>query len=311
MNLIKWGINMNAVKVISSVFNNAQVINFDDESKFVFISDCHRGDGNWGDNFGKNQSIYFRALNYYYNKGYTYFELGDGDELWENRAIDIIKEIHSNIFWLLSKFYTEKRLFFIYGNHDMDKKNEKYTKDNLNTIYDNTEKKQVPLFPNIKVHEGIILQYKPTEDKVLLLHGHQGDYFNNKMWKFSRTLVRYLWRPLEIFGVNDPSRAAKNYKRRDKVEKNLAKWAIKEKKIIIAGHTHRPVFPQPGEIPYFNDGSCVHPRCITAIEIAEGNVALVKWQVTAHSDGVLIVERTLLEGPVKLTSYFENMREKK
>ena len=98
---------MNSLKEISQVFNKADVISFDDTSKFVLMSDCHRGDGNWSDNFARNQSIAFRALNYYYENGYTYIELGDGDELWENRSLDDIKEIHSHVFWLLSKFYSK------------------------------------------------------------------------------------------------------------------------------------------------------------------------------------------------------------
>ena len=34
---------------------------------------------------------------------------------------------------------------------------------------------------------------------------------------------------------------------------------------------------EPGYIPLFNDGSCVHPRSITGIEIQNGSIALVKW----------------------------------
>ena len=59
-----------------------------------------------------------------------------------------------------------------------------------------------------------------------------------------------------------------------------------------------------GEIPYFNDGSCVHPRCITGIEIADGNIMLIKWSVKANSDGALYVYREVLAGPNKLTDYF-------
>lgn len=302
---------MGHLQEISRVFNDAEIINFDDSSKFVFMSDCHRGDGNWGDNFAKNQTVAFRALSYYYEQGYTYFELGDGDELWENRDLTDIKEIHSDIFWLLSKFYNKKRLHLIYGNHDIIKKDKKYVKENLYTMHDSIQKKDVLLFPEIKVNEGIILQYKTTKNEILLLHGHQGDFFNSKLWKLSRALVRYIWRPLEIYGVNDPSRTAKNYKKRDIVEKNLSQWCIKEKKMIIAGHTHRPVFPEPEKGAYFNDGSCVHPRCITAIEMYQGAITLVKWQVTTRQDGTLVVERVILEGPVKIDSYFEKLKENK
>ncbi len=60
---------------------------FYSSSRFVLISDCHRGCGNHNDNFLKNQNLYFAALNYYYEKEFSYVELGDGDELWENRSL--------------------------------------------------------------------------------------------------------------------------------------------------------------------------------------------------------------------------------
>ena len=61
--------------------------------------------------------------------------------------------------------------------------------------------------------------------------------------------------------------------------------------MLIAGHTHKPMFPEVGETPYFNDGSCVHPRCITAIEISDGNIILVKWSVNTKNDGTLFIDR--------------------
>jgi len=107
------GVKMDSLKNISKVFKEAKEIPFDNSSKFVLMSDCHRGDGTWADYFLMNQHFYFTALNYYYNENYTYIELGDGDELWENNRMSEIIEIHSDVFWLLKKFYDEKRLYFI------------------------------------------------------------------------------------------------------------------------------------------------------------------------------------------------------
>jgi hypothetical protein len=64
------------------------------------------------------------------------------------------------------------------------------------------------------------------------------------------------------------------------------------------------MFPQPDEALYFNDGCCVHPRCITAIEIENGTITLVKWTVKTRKDRSLYVDRVELEGPVKLQDYF-------
>ncbi|WP_127836967.1 metallophosphoesterase [Clostridium prolinivorans] len=295
---------MNTLKCVSKVFKSADEIIFDDSSKIVLMSDCHRGDGSFADDFARNQNIYFSALNYYYNENYTYIEIGDGDELWENSKIDSIINEHSHVFWLLSNFYRKGRLYFIFGNHDMVKKNKKFVKKNLYKHFSERENTYIPLFDNIKVHEGLVLKHKDTGNKILLIHGHQVDRFNSDFWLLSRFLVRFLWKPLNLLGVNDPTRAAKNYTKKKDMAKKLTEWVIKEKHMIIAGHNHKPFFPQIGEPPYFNDGSCVHPRCITAIEITDGDIALVKWSVKTKNDGTLFVGKDILEGPRKLQDYY-------
>ena len=75
--------------------------------------------------------------------------------------------------------------------------------------------------------------------------------------------------------------------------------------MMIAGHTHRPVFPEVGEPLYFNDGSCVHPHSITAIEISGGYISLVKWQIKTKQDGTLFVGKDILAGPRLLRNYFD------
>lgn len=71
----------------------------------------------------------------------------------------------------------------------------------------------------------------------------------------------------------------------------------------MAGHTHRPAFPKPGEGYYFNDGSCVHPRCITALELERGNISLVKWSAKVREDNVVYIGRDVLEGPQPILEY--------
>ena len=295
---------MSTIKRISKVFESAEEIPFDDSSKIVLMSDCHRGDGNWSDDFSKNQNIYFGALTHYYDEDYTYIEIGDGDELWENKRLSEIKMVHSDVFWLLSKFYNKDRLKLIFGNHDIVKRNDKFVKDNLYSYFDEQRKKNVSLFKNIKLHEGLILRHSVTKNKIFLIHGHQVDFINSKMWKITRFLVRYLWKPLNFFGVNDPTRTAENYHKKQAIEKKLIEWSIEKKQMLIAGHTHRPMFPEVGEPPYFNDGSCVHPRCITAIEIDSGKIQLVKWYVNTREDGTLFIDKAVLGGPSKLNDYF-------
>ncbi|MDF2589076.1 MAG: hypothetical protein K0S41_2917 [Anaerocolumna sp.] len=295
---------MTVSKRLTNIFQSSEKLTFNNESKIVLISDCHRGDGSWGDNFSSNQQLYFAAMTDYYRKNFTYIELGDGDELWENRKLDIVKIIHSDAFWIMSKFYKKGRLYMLYGNHDMVKKNSSYVKNKLSTYYDEATKKYVSLFPKMRIHEGLVLVYKETGHKIFLTHGHQADFLNYDLWKLARFMVRYLWRPLELLGLHDPTSAAKNNQKKLTVEKKLIDWSIKNKQMLIAGHTHKPVFPDLGEPLYFNDGSCVHPRCITAIEIENGAISLVKWTLKTKKDGTLYVGKEVLEGPVKLHEFF-------
>jgi hypothetical protein len=115
---------------------------------------------------------------------------------------------------------------------------------------------------------------------------------------------------LELIGVRDPTSAAKNNEKKNSVENKLSDWAKQNNQFMICGHTHRPVFPKVGETLYFNDGSCVHPRCITGIEIRNGTISLVKWAILTKPDRTLYVGREVLEGPVRLTDYFEALHGK-
>ncbi len=296
---------MTVSKRLSEVFQKARELSFDNNSKIILMSDCHRGDGTWSDNFSKNQNIFSTALNYYFKNGYTYIELGDGDELWENKdPSDIIRE-HMNAYWIMSKFYNENRLHLLYGNHDMCKKDCKLLRHKYYNYYDKDLKEYIPLFSNIKIHEGLILKHKKKRYKIFLTHGHQGDFWNEKIWKITRFFARHFWKYLELFGIKDPTSVAKNYQNKNKTENKIIAWSIKEKQMIITGHTHRPALPSIKEPLYFNTGSCVHPRCITGIEIDNGNITLIKWSVKANKDGKLYIGKDILEGPVPLIDYFK------
>ena len=72
--------------------------------------------------------------------------------------------------------------------------------------------------------------------------------------------------------------------------------------MLICGTYTPPLFPGEDEPPYYNDGSCVHPRCITCIEIQNGEIMLVKWAYFVRKDGTVYVGRELLEPPRKIIS---------
>ena len=289
---------------LSRAYNNAKTVPFDNASKIILFSDCHRGDNSFADDFANNRNIYFHELKHYYNEGFSYCELGDGDELWENIHFKSIFEAHKNVFKLLKQFHIERRLHMIWGNHDMVYKDPEYVKKHLSSYFEPIDESEKELFEGITYNEAIILKHTETEQEVFLTHGHQADWWNYIFWRCGRFLVRVLWKPLQVWGIADPTSPARNYTELRKIERRLKKWILQNDLLItVVGHTHRPRFPEPGDIPLFNDGSCVHPRSITGIEIENGHISLIKWQISTTDGGTLKVVRVLLEGPQKLIDY--------
>lgn len=299
---------MELSKRLYNLLASSNELKFDDSSKFIIMSDCHRGDGNWNDNFAQNKNIFYAALNYYYKNNYTYVELGDGDELWENRDLRKIINMYNDIFVLMAKFYKNNRLYMLYGNHDIEKKDSNIIDCYLREYYDENKKEYIPLFPHIKMHEGLVLKYIDTNDKILLIHGHQDDLLNDYLWHLARFLVRYFWKPLELIGIKDPTSTSINDKKRLLIETKFINWSKNNNQMIIAGHTHRPVMPEVGEHLYLNDGCCTKHKYITGIEICDGNISLVKWSIKPKEDRTLFVDREILRGPFKLKDYFNSIK---
>ncbi|MFC5048071.1 metallophosphoesterase family protein [Aquimarina hainanensis] len=289
---------------LTRAYQNAKIVPFNDDSKFILFSDCHRGDNSFADDFANNRNIYFHAIQHYYQQGFTYCELGDGDELWENSNFKTIFKAHKNVYEQLQLFHKDNRLLMIWGNHDMIYRDPKYVKKNLSSYFDPKVDKDIPLFPDLTYHEAVILRHSNTQQDLFLLHGHQADFANYVGWRINRFLVRVLWKPLQVIGIADPTSPAKNYRETIKVERRIKKWIAKNNnQFTVIGHTHRPRFPEKGELALFNDGSCVHPRSITGIEIENGAITLIKWQIATTEDGTLRIIRVPLEGPQKLTDF--------
>jgi UDP-2,3-diacylglucosamine pyrophosphatase LpxH len=292
---------------LSEVFAQARErpMTFDDNSKFILFSDCHRGDNSWIDDFAHNSLLFFHALTWYYENGYTYIEVGDGDELWENKDFSDIRREHDHVFSAMAKFHREGRLYLIWGNHDIVRQDPQVVHDQLHSYVDSRDRQTKVLFGEIEVREAIVLKHRVSGLELFLVHGHQGSNVNDRNWRIGQFTVRHFWRHLQLFGVNDPTRPSGSVREQHAVEDNITAWICEQRQILICGHTHRPAFPRPGEAPYFNTGSCVHPRAITGIEIAGGEIALIKWWLTPQSGGVVTAKRELLVGPSPVASFQE------
>ena len=290
-------------KRLMEAYKNAKVEYFDENSKYIFFSDSHRGDDSVSDEFSRNQNVLLHALDYYFNNGYVYVEAGDGDELWEYREFKHIRLAHSDIFLILKKFFDEKRLIMLYGNHNIYLKNKDYVTKNYYNFYDEYNQDIHNLFKGIIPYEALVLKNKNTGQEILTVHGHQGDFINDQLWIVSMFLLRYFWRYLHVVGFHNPSSPAKNLYKRHKIERSFRKWIQKHKMMLICGHTHRPRFAKREEIPYFNTGCCIHTKGITGIEISEGKILMVEWRIRVDQEGILHIERNVKRGPEPIENY--------
>jgi len=277
-------------------------IPFDSSSRIVLISDCHKGDGSFSDDFSHNQNIFYSALKYYYENEFTYIDLGDSDELWKNKSFSKISTTYCDTFRLIRKFYKEHRLYLIFGNHDSVKKNPAYVSKNMRKMYDPHIDKSEPLFENIKIHEGLILKHRETRKKIFLVHGHQGDLIADVWWKLGRFLSRNIWRNIESFGLRDPTSAAINYAVMKKVERKVIDWVTQNNQMIVCGHTHRPSCPKEDNPPYFNDGCCIFQNSITCLEIVKSEITLVKWDIKTNENNMFFVDREVIAVPRTMES---------
>ncbi len=297
------GDEMQTDKRLTKAYHNAKIEYFDENSKYIFFSDVHRGDDSVSDEFSRNQNLYLHALNYYHKEGFTYVEVGDGDELWEYPTFKHIRLAHTDIFIVLKKFFDDKRMRILYGNHNIYLKSKQYIKDNYFTFYDEYKQERVELFKDMEAYEALVLKHKRTDQEVLILHGHQGDFMNDQLWLVSMLLMRYFWRFMHVVGFENPASPARNLYKRHKVEKAYKKWIEKHKMMLICGHTHRPKYPKNGELPYFNTGCCIHTRGISGIEIQNGEISMVDWRMVADQNGVVRIDRQLVRGPEPLSRF--------
>jgi len=204
--------------------------NFADDS-FVLISDQHKGDGSSADDFKKNAALYNQALSYYGEKGFKLVVLGDGEECWENGYDRIIAHYGDVIKKEIDLALTtpQKKKIRIWGNHDKE--------ISLRQFKQYYRKLGTRLLDDVNYREGLCLG-----PDIILIHGHQGRFFEDMAWKVSRLAVKFIWKSLQklfLIGKEGPS---ENIRLREGLELNYYRWAKKKRLLLICGHIHRALF---------------------------------------------------------------------
>ena len=136
-------------------------------------------------------------------------------------------------------------------------------------------------------------------------------FANDQMWRLSCLFMRSFWRFMHyVLGIRYAASPARSRLKRHKVEKTYNKWIDKHRIMLICGHTHRPKMPQPGELPYFNTGCCMHPRGISCLELVDGQISLVTWRVSSHEDGLMYIRRQVVQGPIPISDFYSSQEDR-
>ena len=79
---------------------------------------------------------------------------------------------------------------------------------------------------------------------LFLAHGHQGTLDSDKWAWLSKPVVRHVWRPLQRKLNMRSTNPSRDFQLRQRHDEAMFSWAHNhpQKPVLIAGHTHRPVF---------------------------------------------------------------------
>jgi len=203
--------------------------------RFVVFSDHHKGARNRADNFRQCEAAYLAALGYYDERDFTLILLGDAEELQEESPLSVT-EAYANVLRREAAFHPG-RLVRVYGNHD-----------SIWQSPDAVRRWLDPFFPGIAFQEALLFEAaesggdEQTIGEVLLIHGHQGTIGSDLLGFLGPAVLPFYrgFQNLTGLGGTSPSRDACL---RSKHDNRMYRWASRQKRLIlIAGHTHRPVW---------------------------------------------------------------------
>jgi predicted phosphodiesterase len=325
-------VNKALSELYTNILNNpgkrGLVIPFDARhQKFVILSDQHKGARDGADDFALAEKNYLAALDHYNKHNFHYINLGDSEELWENRFLTVKK--HNKATFESEKQFLARNAFTkIFGNHDLYWDNDPLAAISLMQVYGQ----------KIKIYEGLVLETQINNKpfSIYLTHGHQGDMQSDGNW-LSKWFVSNIWGPIQAYLRINPNTPANNDQLKTLHNRIMYEWSEKrDGLLLITGHTHQPVFRSlthletlyaaldkakaANDTPlihklqqqvterhlkgdqvvefkdlgykpcYFNSGCCCFDDGdITGIEIENGQIRLIKWKYATHKTPERIV----------------------
>jgi UDP-2,3-diacylglucosamine pyrophosphatase LpxH len=217
----------------------------DPQKRYVVFSDQHKGARNRADDFQNCEQTYLNALDYYDDKGYTLVLLGDVEELWEEDAQDVFAS-YPGVFNSEATFYRADRYIRVYGNHD----DFWHYAPNVNAYLHK-------FYPDIQPVDGVVFEFAKNGDilgEILMVHGNQGVFDLGLVSEISRIIIRTFWRTYQKITGKGRTTESEDACLRGTHDTRMYHWAnAQEKLILIAGHTHRPVWSSMTHIEQIRD----------------------------------------------------------
>jgi predicted phosphodiesterase len=207
-----------------------------DALELLIVSDHHRGARDGADDFRRCERAYNAALAHYLETGYELLLLGDTEELWECDPEDVIAA-YPRTYALEAEFAARGRYRRVYGNHDDEWRHAR-----------SVERHRAALGgERADVREAFRLELTREGEplgELFLVHGHQGTDDAERWSWISRIVVRKIWRPLQRKLRIASTSPAVDWDLREMHDEAMYSWARQAptRPVVIAGHTHRPVF---------------------------------------------------------------------
>lgn len=320
-------------RILQGKKDSGLLVPFDlQQGRFIIFSDQHKGCRDAADDFKGAADAYSEALQHYYDHGYTLINLGDCEELWENKP-SAVMQCNEPPLRAEARFLQKKRHYRIFGNHDLEWHYAVPRRQFLRPVFGK----------KLRVYEGLVLQtqYNGNAYRVFLAHGHQGDKRSDGN-TFSKWFVAAIWTPVQRFLDIHPDTLSESFDLVDAHNIIMYEWSLQmANTLFISGHTHKPVFASLDHIDrltkqlqratadndltaiaalqtelqqrqaeyagkqlvktmahptYFNTGCCCFSDGdITGIEIADGFIRLIKW---SRKNNTVAYRRVLEEAPL-------------
>lgn len=239
--------------------------------RIVIFSDLHKGARDGADDFQRCERAYNAALACYLRLGYHLVELGDVEELWEN-SFEEVATNYPKTLALAAAFHDDRRYTRVWGNHDLAWSDAAFFKDRMGAYG----------YGDVVPIESLRLAVKDAAGKLVvelfLVHGHQGTADSDRHAKTSRFFVRHGWRRLQRL-LNRPwNTPSVDWGLRGEHAELMGRWAAKHRRVLIAGHTHMPVFFQSAKRPAVTPADVPSPGAETDAERGEAlRLARIEW----------------------------------